>query len=110
MLSSHFVTFHKGLRSCSKLPVRFLARVYEDDLRTVHGRNVYEITKLCGLESCEIERLSPSIVKKSVTYREIPTDESWREELLAIRDDDDSCVPGFDDDDLESILSYICIT
>ena len=114
MLSSRFVTFHKGLRSCSKLPVRFLARVYEDDLRTVHGRNVYEITKMCGLESCEIERLNPSIVKKSVTYREIPTDESWRvglcQELLAIRDDDDSYVPGFDDDDLESILSYICIT
>ena len=44
MLSSRFVTFHKGLLSCSKLPVCFLARVYEDDLRTVHDRNVYEIT------------------------------------------------------------------
>ena len=108
------MTFHKGLRSCSKLPVRFLARLYEEDLRTVHGRNVFEITKLCGLESCNMERIKPSLVKKAVTYREIPTDESWRvglcEELLAIRDDDDSYVPGFDDDDLESILSYICIT
>ena len=75
--------------------------MYKDDLRTVHGRNVYEITKLGGLESCEIERLKPSLVKKSVTYRDIPT---------AICDDDDSYVPGFDNDNLESILSYICIT
>ena len=67
---------------------------------------MHEITKLYGLESCEIERLKSSLVKMSVTYREIPTDEHWREELLAIHDDDECCVPVFDNDDLDKLYVY----
>ena len=114
MLRSRFVTFHKALRSCSKFPVRFLARLFEEDLRTVHGRNLHEISRLCGLKSCDPERLQPSLVKKYVRYKEIPKEESWRiglcEELLELRDKDSRCVPGFDDDELSSLLSFICVS
>ena len=111
MLCSRFVSFHKSLLSCSKFPVRFLARVFESDLRTVHGKNIFEIGQLCQSEP---EQLRPGLVKKSMKYMNIPTSEAWRisigEELLNIRDNDDQSIPCFDNDELECLLRYICVT
>ena len=44
----------------------------------------------------------------------IPTSEAWRisigEELLNIRDNDEQSIPCFDNDELECLLRYICVT
>ena len=111
MLCSHFVAFHNSLLSCPKFPVRFLARLSEGDLRTVHGRNIYEIGQLCN---SELELLKPKLVKKNVKYSEILRGEAWRiglcNELLLIRDDEECYVPGFDSDELDCLLRYLCVT
>ena len=44
----------------SKPNVRFLARLFENDLRTVHGKNLSEIALICGEP---IEFLTSSKVK-----------------------------------------------
>ena len=60
LLTSRFITFHQSLITSPKLPVRFLARLYEHDLRTIHGKNLSEIAETCGEP---IELLTSSKVK-----------------------------------------------
>ena len=45
MLLSKFVSFHRTLVTSSKFPVRFLARLLETDLRSVHGQNLCNIAQ-----------------------------------------------------------------
>ena len=111
MLASRFVTFHQSLITSTKLPVRFLARLFENDLRTVHGRNLAEI----AAQWCvKIDQLKPYLVKKKcVRYLDIPEDEEWRiglcNELISIRDSDNVLLPGFDSEELNSLLRYVCV-
>ena len=112
ILASKFVTFHESLMTSSKLPVRFLAHLVADDLRTVHGRNLYGIATLCGMrQPIDFGQLRSRLVKNSVRYRTIPDSEEWRvnmcKELLNVRENDVT-VPGFSSDELEELLGYLC--
>ena len=46
------------------------------DMRTVLGRNLHKITKL--RKDKGIKNLSPTVVKRELTYANIPDDETWR--------------------------------
>ena len=46
-----------------------LARLYENDMRTVYGNNLRSIATLCGTD---VDELSPRMVKENVKYRIIP--------------------------------------
>ena len=109
ILASRFVTFHQSLRSSSKFPVRFLANLYEQDLRTVHGKNLMEIAQICGQP---VGQLSSQLVKAKLRYRTIPNDEIWRlslsRELKNICDNNDLLPPGFTNDEVEEMLKYVC--
>ena len=70
MLMSRLVNFHKGLIKSPKFTIRFLARLAENDHRTVFGNNLNWLLSKCNLEN--VEELSPRIVKEKVLY--IPED------------------------------------
>ena len=107
VLASRFVTF----TSHKKLPVRFLARLFENDLRTVHGKNLSEIALICGEP---IEFLTSSKVKSMLRYKNLPATESWRlgicEELMSVRDNEGSHIMGFSSDEVNELLRFACVS
>ena len=111
MLASRFVTFHQSLINSTKLPVRFLARLFENDLRTVHGKNLSEIALICGEP---IELLTSSKVKGMLRYKSLPATESWRlgicEELMSVRDNEGSHIMGFSSDEVNDLLRFACVS
>ena len=95
----------------SKFPVRFLAKLYEEDLRTNHGKNLDQISRLCGTP---IQMLTSKMVKSKLTYYPVPEDETWRipfcKELLQLRNDDNFYLPGFSFEEQTELLNYVCIS
>ena len=113
MLTSRFVTFYKSLVASKKKPVRFLARIMEADQRTVLGRTLSKLLALSGLRNQEFDRLSASLLKRKMVYQEVPTDEKWWvpacRELLELRQQKLD-LPGFENDEIQEMLDYICVT
>ena len=109
MLMSRLVNFHKGLIKSPKFTIRFLARLAENDHRTVLGNNLTWLLSKCNLEN--VEELSPRIVKEKVSY--IPEDPSnnWKislaQELFRVRNKDVQ-IEGFSDLEISEIFHYIC--
>ena len=111
MLLSRFVSFHQALRTSTKFPVRFLARLCENDLRTTHGKNLAEIARLCDKP---VALLTSQIVKAKISYRHVPEDQEWRlglcTELRKIRDTEDIFLEGFTHDEFTELLKYACVS
>ena len=112
-IASKFVTFHKKLVASEKLPVRFLARICEHDLRTVLGRTLSRLCLDLKIEDNDLSKLTSSKVKSNMKYFEIPKEEQWREaivkELIAAKNNE-LMIPGFSDEERESILVDLCVT
>ena len=72
LFASRFLRFHNSLRSSSKFPVRFLARLHENDLRTVHGRNIDEILRQCNIESRSPTEVKPKLSKTTSVIKFFP--------------------------------------
>ena len=110
-LASKFVSFHNSLITSSKKPVRFLARLVENDHRTVHGRNLSAIVQLCDMKN--FSDLKPKLVKEHLSYMPTPEAEKWKssmcKELLRVRGNDIE-IPGFTNDEEEYLLKYLCTT
>ena len=90
MLASRYVTFYKSLLNSSMFPVRFIARLKEQDRRSVLGKTLQNILKECVLPMGSLENLSANRVKKKLKYFRVPVTEEWRlpilGELLKIRE------------------------
>ena len=113
MLTSRFVTFYKSLVASKKKPIRFLARIMEADQRTVLGRTLSKLLALSGPGNQEFDRLSASLLKRKMVYQEVSTDEKWWvpacRELLELRQQKLD-LPGFENDEIQEMLDYICVT
>ena len=61
---------------------------------------------------CETDHVSSKVVKKKVIYMNAHEDDAWRlhmgKELLKARDNKDIEIPGFDSDEINQRLSYVC--
>ena len=88
MLASRYTTFVKSLTNSKKFTVRFLARLFQDDLRTVMGQTLRSLFDQCGLT--DVEDLSAATVKKNCNFFPMPDAEQWRapmlRELISSRD------------------------
>ena len=108
MLSSRYVAFHRSLISSTKLPVRFLARLFEKNQRTVLGKTLYNLSMQCSLP--DITLLTPECVKKNLKYFSVPEHEKWRSnmvtELFQLRDNSLS-LPDFSHEDNKTILEFV---
>ena len=108
MLLSRYIGFHKSLLNSYKFSLRFVARLCEQDLRTVLGETLNEIRKLCGVSLPEITKQT---VKKKVKYSSFDEDNIWRAELpteLSSWRRNQLEVPGFSPSQMEDIFKYIC--
>ena len=106
-LLSRYVKFYKGLINNPKFTVRFLARICENDLRTVLGRTLQYIKNECHLGCLKLEKLSPQVVKSKMKFRAIPCNYEWAcglaIELLEIRDMQLD-VNGFSETEINTLL------
>ena len=108
MLCSRYVKFHKTLTNCKKSAVRVLAKLCEANAQTVLGANFLNIAQE---SECNIDELTPNLVKNAVFYRKIPEDEQWKVpflmELLSIRSDD-ILVDNFTNIEFDEIINILC--
>ena len=113
-IASRFVTFYNSLISSKKLPVRFLARICEKDLRTVLGRTLSTLLTKCQLKPEELPLLNSNLVKNKLCYREVPDDELWRvslcKEMLRIQHGNQLELPGFENEECEELLKFACVS
>ena len=113
MLASRFVTFYRSLVTTDKTPVRFLARICENDQRTVLGKTLSELLVICGLDSNDVDKLTASIVKKNMLYQPVLEENRWRiascRELIGLRQNDLHLV-GFEENEIKEMLNFICVT
>ena len=103
-LLSRFVTFYKSLIKSSKLGVRMLARISERDCRTVMGRTLDRLSKLCSLK--DIMELSSSHVRRDIVYHEVPDEELRR--ISMIKELIEFDIEGFSDLEVAEMKDYIC--
>ena len=73
MLYSRLVTFYRSLINTTKFQVRFLARLNENYMRTVLGRNLYNLLDKCGLQ--HLDDLHAKLVKQRCKYFVAPAEE-----------------------------------
>ena len=110
MFASRYITFHSTLIQCKKFPVRFLARICEDDRRTTLGRTLSRIRSECEVDS--LTELNPAVIKKKMRYSVTPIESEWKvemaTELLQIRDGDEITIPNFTSNERTEILKHIC--
>ena len=108
MISSRYATFHRSLVTSKKLPVRFLARLVEKDNRTVLGRTLSRLMLYCGIIDDDLSRLSSTLIKKKMKYRDVPIGEEWRvnlsKELLKIQNGNAVEIPGFTSEECEELI------
>ena len=111
MLSSRYVTFHRSLIKSTKFPVKMLARLFETDKRTVLGRTLDNLCRLCSVP--DINSLTSHCVKNKLKYFEIPESEEWCGTmvtlLLKLRKYSLS-LPRFSLDEIQSIVDHVCMT
>ena len=110
-LASRFASFHQSLRSSYKFPVRFLAHLFEGELRNIHCKNLSKISLLCEQP---VQKLTPKLlVKSKLTYFPVPKKEQWRiplcRELLKLHEEGDYFLPGFTFDEQSELLRYVCL-
>ena len=106
MLASRFSGFVKSMLASPKYAVRVMTSLCSEDHRTVMGRTMAEISKECGM--CDPSRLTPTLIKKNMLYREVPAEEKWRLGLLNELLEKKLEIPGFTNDELKEIISFAC--
>ena len=113
MISSRYATFHRYLVQSKKFPVRFLARLTEKDNRTVLGRTLSKLMQVCEVNDDDMSRLNPSLIKKKMTYKDVPTGDDWRvklgKELMKVRNSQVVDLPGFSTEECEEMLRHVCV-
>ena len=113
MLCSRYASFHQSLLTCDKFPIRYLARLYENDQRTVFGKTLRRIHHECssGTDTTLPPFPSKNLVKKKMKYFAVPDNETWRlsllHDLLGARKDK-SVMPGFSAAEIEEMLAFVC--
>ena len=114
LVAARYSTFYRSLVESTKFPVRFLASLQADDLRSVLGRNVASIATICDLTRTDKSRISASLVKRKMVYRKVEEENSWKvtlaAELLDMCSEDAPYVQGFSNVEIREMLDYLCTT
>ena len=109
LLNKRFLSFVQSIRGSKKVCLRDLLRVVEHDTRSVTGHNLRTLMLKSNVN--DIRALRPEHAVRN--YKEVPLDEEYRiafiKELIEVRHDAVE-VDGFTDEELEEILSYLCVS
>ena len=112
LVAARYCTFYKSLVECSKFPVRFLASLQAEDLRSVLGRNVNSLATICDVPCNDKKSLSAALVKKKMIYRKIEDDKIWSvnlaTELSDMSNEEIPRLQGFSSNEVKEMLDYLC--
>ena len=111
MLESRFVTFFRSLVNSNKFNVRFLARLCQDDQRTVMGRTLRSLVRQCSTTG--VECLTATLVKRKCCYFSPPESQEWRgpllRELIKIRDGQLEA-QNLDMEETNLMIDHLCLS
>ena len=89
--------------------MRILAKLCSIDESTVLRSNLRNIARDCHVTS--VNELTHAVVKSNMKYHDVPENEEWRvpllHNLLSVRSKD-WILDDFDDQELETIIAYVC--
>ena len=105
MLASRLVKFLKALKGSDKMGIRLLAGISEQDRRTVLGKNLSYIAEESGVT---VAGLTSSIVRKEMKYFQVPEEKSWRVPVLLETMKRQFIIPGFTEDEINTMKEFIC--
>ena len=112
LVAARYCSFYRSLIESPKFPVRFLANLQADDMRTVLGRNIANLTTICDLPRSDRSLLSKALVKKKMVYRQVENGDMWKvtlaKELLEMCDGESPRVQGFSEAEIKEMLDYLC--
>ena len=113
MLASRYATFMKSLVNSNKFNVRFLARLFQTDYRTVMGRTIGSLLDQCSLNVSRADDLTAKVVKNNCSYFRMPETEQWRapllKELINIRDGQ-LLLGNFDTEEIKFAIDHLCLS
>ena len=72
------------------------------------GCTLSKISRECGLATWDSSNLSSTLVKNKMKYSAVPQPEEWRIGLLKDLLSNQLEIPGFTDDEIGDMVSYIC--
>ena len=111
ILLARYANFYQSLVSSPKFVVRFMARLFEGDQRTVLGKTLQLMLDTCKLQGSELHKLKSGIVKRSFLFAATPEGFEWTPsiacELLSLRDSD-MILEGFNTDEIDDMLTFVC--
>ena len=98
------------LSNCSKFSIRYLTRIMTNDKSSVIGKTLSMLQDVLDVNA--ISSLTAREVKSNFCYFPIPEGEEWRvqisREIMSARSNKDIDIVGFQTDELNFMLSYIC--
>ena len=108
-LIKRFLTFLDKIRKSKKQTLIHVLNKICHDVRSVTGSNLSNIMLRVG--KTRVEDIAPSDSK--VAFKEIPNGQEWRvnavRELIEVQNDKLK-VSGFDSEEIETMLTWICTT
>ena len=113
MLASRYATFMKSLVNSNKFNVRFLARLFQTDYRTVMGRTIGSLMDQCSSNVSRADDLTATVVKNNCCYFKMPETEQWRapllQELIKIRDGQ-LLLGDFETEEIKFAIDHLCLS
>ena len=105
-LYSRYLSFIKMIESCEKSPLHNLLNIAINDVRSTTGSNLRKLMLMSG-------KLSVKELKYvDIPYYEVSENDEWKiefvKELLDIKHGDTN-LPGWEQEELDYILNYLCI-
>ena len=111
VLLKRLINFKKQVMNCDKNLLKTMFQICEHDSRSITGSNLRKLMLLCDKSSISDIHSSDIDI---LSYREIPQEEAWRietiKELIEIKTDPDNLLPNFPKEEIEEILSLLCVS
>ena len=111
LMMKNFVRFCELIMQSQKEALKKVFNQVKWNVLSYTGNNLRRIMKLMKKES--ISELKSSSVKADFKYKPVPEQEMWRmsilEELLEVRENKFE-ISGFDQEEIEEILEFVCTT
>ena len=95
----------------NKFAVRFLARLCQEDQRTVAGKTLTLLEELCGITGLNGDNMTANMIKRNTRY--VPDGEEWRAPLireLVLARDGDLSLQGFSKEEINVLIENVCVT
>ena len=108
ILIKRFLRFIQQIENCPKKILGNLLQLIKKDVNSVTGANLRQIMILCGKQNIvDLEPIDANLIE----YHPIPVEEYWRvsavKDIVATRNNQ-ATIEGFDIDELDNMMDFVC--